>query len=522
MSEPPDSNANKGHLATTGPFVGLQPFVATASVVLMLAFVAFACIDVVAAENAFGAARDWIAQTLSGYYVAIATLMMFLSFWLMFSRYGRIRLGADDEEPEFSTFSWIAMLFSAGLGVGLLFWSIAEPIQHLAGNPFASMEEVAPNTADAARIALRITIFHWGLHGWAIYSLTGAVMAYFAYRKGLPLTIRSALYPIIGDRIYGLPGHAVDLLALLGTVFGTATSLGLGASQMSTGFGYLFDIEPSLGLQLLLIASISVAATLSAVSGLHRGVRLLSEWNVRISVLLLVFVLLAGPTMDLLALLVTAPLDYLKNMIQMGVWIDSDPAARWQSAWTLFYWGWWISWAPFVGMFVARISRGRTLREYLVGTMLIPTVLSVIWLCLFGGTALDIELASPESGLAQMVREDMTVALYRTFELLDVGFFTWPAAALATLLISTWFITSADSMTLVVCTILSLGNIHPPRRHRIFWGSTVGIVAGALLFAGGLQALQTASIVAALPFSIVMLIMVASFVRSLSQEPKPH
>jgi len=518
MEPRPELEEQGDRVARSGLFVGLQPFMAATSVALVFGFVAYTSLDVERAGIVFGAARDWIAQSLAGYYVAMATLVLVMTLGLMVSPYGRLRLGGEGEEPEFSNFTWIAMLFSAGLGIGLLFWSIAEPITHLAGNPFADMEGIASNTPEAANVALRISIFHWGLHGWAFYAFIGLVMAYFAYRKNLPLTIRSSLYPFIGDRIYGPAGHIVDLLALLGTVFGTATSLGLGASQMSTGLGKLFGIEPSVSQQIILIAIISAAATLSAVSGLRRGIRLLSEWNVRLSIVLLVFMLAAGPTVHLLKLLAFAPWDYLCNVIQMGVWVDLDPNASWQGAWTLFYWGWWISWGPFVGMFIARISRGRTIRGFLVGAVLVPTLLSLIWLCLFGGTALNIELLQSSTGLARTVSQDMTLALYRTLDLMDVGLWTWPAGALATALITTWFVTSADSMTLVVCTILSLGNPHPPRRHRIFWGTTVGVVAAALLLAGGLQALQTASIVAALPFSIVMLIMAAALFRSLAQE----
>ncbi len=514
----PEPVQHSDQVARSGVVKGLQPFTAVTSVVLVFGFVAYTSLDVDRAGIVFGAARDWIAQSLAGYYIAFATLILVMTLGLMVSPYGRLRLGGEHEAPEFSNFTWIAMLFSAGLGIGLLFWSIAEPLTHLAGNPFADMDGIAPHTAEAATVALRISIFHWGLHGWAMYSFAGLVMAYFAYRKNLPLTIRSALYPFIGERIYGPLGHTVDLLAILGTVFGTATSLGLGASQMSTGIGELSGIDPSASQQIVLIVVISAAATLSAVSGLHRGIRLLSEWNVRLSMVLLTFMLVAGPTVFLLERLAVAPWDYLVNMFQMGIWVDRDPSASWQGAWTLFYWGWWISWAPFVGMFIARISRGRTVRGFLVGAMLVPTLLSLIWLCLFGGTALNIELLESSAGLARTVSEDMTLALYRTLDLLDVGIWTWPIGALSTALITTWFITSADSMTLVVCTILSLGNPNPPRRHRIFWGTTVGAVAAVLLLAGGLQALQTASIVAALPFSVVMLVMAAALFRSLAQE----
>ena len=505
-------------VARSGPLKGVHPVMGITSVVLVSAFVAFTNLDVERAATLFGEVRDWIALHLAGYYVAFACGVLILCLGIIASPYGRIRLGSPDEKPEFSNFSWIAMLFSAAVGIGLLFWSIAEPIQHFEGNPFAATANAPPNGPEAARVAMRVVVFHWGLHGWAIYALVGLSMAYFTYCKGLPLTIRSSLYPFLGDRIFGLPGHVVDLLAILGTIFGTATSLGMGAIQMSTGFNYLFGLEPTTSLQILLIGLISIVAILSAVSGLNRGIRILSEWNIRVSAVLLAFFLIAGPTVYLVQLLFIVPWEYVINFIPMGIWVEPDPEPGWQSTWTLFYWGWYISWAPFVGMFFARISRGRTIRGFLVGAVIVPTLLCIFWLCLFGGTALNIQLTDSASGLAQTVSQDMAASLYRTLELMDVALFTWPVAGLATILIASWFITSADSMTLVVCTILSLGNPHPPNRHRIFWGTSLGLVASALLLAGGLQALQTASIVAALPFSIVLLLMATALVVSLVRD----
>jgi choline/glycine/proline betaine transport protein len=370
----------------------------------------------------------------------------------------------------------------------------------------------------AARVAMRVTIFHWGLHPWATYAFTGLAMAYFSYRKGLPLAVRSALHPLIGDRIYGWPGHAVDLLAIFAVVFGTATSLGLGAAQMSTGLGHLSGTALPSMTPVLIASGIGIIATLSAVSGLHRGIKILSEWNIRVSAVLLGFLILAGPTAYLFVLCATSLGDYLRHLVAMGFWLAPDSSGEWQSRWTIFYWAWWISWAPFVGMFVARISRGRTLRGFLFGVLVVPTVLSTLWLCIFGGTALDIELSGP-GGLIEAVGADLTSALYRTLELMEVGFWSWPAAALATGLIATWFITSADSMILVICTILSLGNPHPRRRYRVASGLGLAVLTALLILAGGLDSLQSASIAAALPFSIVMLIMGYGLVKSLLQEP---
>jgi choline/glycine/proline betaine transport protein len=505
-------------VASSGLFKGINPTMGRASLVLVLGFVVYTISDVERAGEVFGAVRDWIGGTLAWYYVAFVCVILFSTVWLSISRYGGIRLGADDERPEFSTFSWVAMMLGASIGIGLLFWSITEPIQHFQANPFADMAGIEARSPEAAQMAMRLVIFHWGIHGCAVYAFVGLTMAYFSYRKGLPLTIRSALYPLIGKRIYGPAGHAVDLLALFGTVFGIATSLGLGAAQMSTGIEYLFGFDASLLSQLLVVAVFSAVATMAAVSGVRRGIRIVSEWNIRISVVLLAFILVAGPTSFLLGLYIRSIGDYLWSAIPMGFWVDPDPEAQWQSAWTIFYWGWFISWGPFVGMFIARISRGRTIRSLLIGTLLVPTALAMLWHCLFGGTALFIELHGP-GGIVEAVGNDLTSALYRTLELMDVAPWTWLAAATATLLIGTWFITSSDAATLVICTILAAGNPHPPNSYRIFWGAGVGAVAAALLVAGGLQALQTASIVAALPLSVVMLIMGCGFAKSLAREP---
>ncbi len=339
-------------------------------------------------------------------------------------------------------------------------------------------------------------------------------MAYFAFRKGLPLTIRSALYPILGDKIYGPTGHAVDLLGVFATIFGVATSLGLGVSQMNAGLNYLFGMEISVINQVILIAVISVAATFSAVSGVAKGIRILSELNIKLTAILFLFFLFAGPTVFLLGFYVTSVGDYLWNMIPMGFWTDPNPESQWQGWWTVFYWGWYISWAPFVGMFIARISRGRTVREFLLGVILVPCLVSFLWLSLFGGTALHMELYG-DGGIVAAVNDNLTTALYVTLEALNIEWATWAMAALATLMILTWFVTSADSGTLVICTLLSMGSENPPHKFRVIWGLGVGAVAAVLLLAGGLKALQAASIAAALPFSIVMIMMIIGLLSSM-------
>ncbi|RVU32957.1 BCCT family transporter [Neptunomonas marina] len=486
---------------------------------MVVAFLVFTIINVDFAGGIYADIKNWIQTTLNWYYVSLVCGFFFLCTWLTFGRLGNLRLGADEEKPEFSFFSWFAMLFGAGMGIAMLFWSIAEPIYHFQGNPFITMAGVEAKSAEAAQVAMRISFFHWGFHGWAIYAVAGLAMAYFAFRKGLPLTIRSALYPLLGDRIYGPTGHAVDLLGVFATIFGVATSLGLGVAQMNAGLNYLFGLEISVINQVVLILVISVAATFSAVSGVAKGIRILSELNIKLTTVLFAFFLFAGPTVYLLGFYVTSVGDYLWNMIPMGFWTDPNPESQWQGWWTVFYWGWYISWAPFVGMFIARISRGRTVREFLLGVILVPCLVSFLWLSLFGGTALHMELYG-NGGIVDAVNNDLTTALYVTLEALNVEWATWAMAALATLMILTWFVTSADSGTLVICTLLSMGNENPPARFRIVWGVGVGAVAAVLLLAGGLKALQAASIAAALPFSIVMIMMIVGLLSSMISNPE--
>lgn len=509
MSERP-----KNHLERV--FAGVNPTMAIASITMVFAFVLFTVTNAELANGIYTGAKAWIEGSLGWYYVAVVSAVLFFTFWVGFSRFGNLRLGQDDERPEFSNFSWFAMLFSAAVGTGLLFWSIAEPLMHMQGNPYMDMAGVAAGSAEAAQIALRITMFHWGLHGWCIYIVVGLVLAYFTYRHNLPLTIRSALYPLLGERIHGPIGHAVDLLAIFSTLFGTATTLGLGVSQMNAGLSYMFGWEISTTNQLLLIAGTSLVATFSAVSGVRRGILWLSEWNIRLSSILFLFLLLAGPTVFLLGLYATSIGDYLAHFIPMGLWTDANPERQWQGWWTIFYWGWWLSWGPFVGMFIARISRGRTVRQVVVGGMLASTLGAFLWIVIMGGTGVYLQLNGVD--LASVANSDLTMVLYKTIEGLGVEWAILPMAGLATLMIVSWFVTSADSATLVVCTILSMGDHNPPQRYRIIWGLGLGALAGVLLLAGGLQGLQAATIVAALPFSVVLLLICYALVKALHQE----
>ncbi len=536
-------NSRENLVAKQGFFTGLHPGMSIAAKGMIAAFVIFTVMNVELAGGFYKSIRSWIENGLSFYYITLFSIGLFICFWLMFSRFGSIRLGDDDSRPEFSNFSWFAMLFSAGIGIGILFFGVAEPIFYFdntegwgyPNNPHADLRGHGDMDMQRAVDAMRVTFFHWGFHGWAFYVLVGLSLAYFGFRKKLPLTLRSALYPLIGERIYGPWGHAVDLLAVFGTVFGVATSLGLGVSQMAAGLNQLFGIDPGIGTKLVLIAVVSVIATASAVSGVGRGIRILSEWNIWLSVLLLGAFVVFGPFQWLMGFFVTTLGDYLWNFVPMGFWTATEgDEVAWQGGWTIFYWGWWMSWSPFVGVFIARISRGRTIREFMVGVMFVPTTIAFFWLCMFGGNAIWQEIhmgAGPGSvdgaGIIQTVRDwNLPSALYGTIDNLaatswmgGANTISWLMSFLATFLLFSWFITSSDSGTLVITTMLSMGDENPPIKFRIIWGLGEGVVAGALLLAGGLGALQTASIAAAFPISFVLIAMIWGLLKSLHEDP---
>ena len=521
-------------VATSGFWTGLHPGMALAAKGMVLAFVVFTILNVDGAGAVYTAVRRWIEATLSWYYVLVVCGMLFACVYLLCSRHGKVRLGNDSDRPEFSTFSWLAMLFSAGVGIGLLFFSIAEPMVYFdnseamgyPNNPHADHAGALALDERRAVHALSVTYFHWGFHGWAVYVLVGLCLAYFGFRKKLPFTLRSALYPVIGNRIYGPVGHAVDLLAVFGAVFGVATSLGLGVKQMSAGLNVLFGLDPGVVTQIVLIAVISIVATLSAVSGIGRGIRIISEWNIYLSVVLLGFFLFFGPFEWLMGLFATSVGEYLSSLIPMGFWTAAEEGgATWQGNWTIFYWGWWIAWAPFVGLFIARISRGRTIREFILGAMFVPTTVGIAWICIFGGNALHMELyangGAGSAGLIDLAVDwQLEAVLYETIgRMTDLSWLAWAMSALATFLLATWFITSSDSGTLVIATLLSMGDTHPPQRIRIVWGVSEGLVASVLLLAGGLQALKAASIAVALPVSFVLVLMAFGVTKSLLEDP---
>ena len=463
------------------------------------------------AAKTFAAAETWLVTNMGWFYMVVVALFFVFIVYLAFSRYGNLKLGPDDSNPDYSYLSWIAMLFSAGVGIGLMFFGVAEPITHFISPPIGE-----GGTVEAAQNAMLITYFHWGLQAWAVYIVVGLALAYFAFRKGLPLTIRSTLYPLIGNRINGWIGHSVDIFAVLGTMFGVATSLGIGVMQVNAGLNYLFDINISASVQVVLISGITLLATISVVAGLDAGIRRLSELNLSLALVMLLFVLLAGPTALLLNGFLQNLGNYFSNVVSMTFNAYAyQPVVEWMSAWTLFYWAWWISWSPFVGMFIARISRGRTIREFIIGVLLVPAGITFLWLSVFGNSALFIELGEGAGSISQATLESMPTALFIMLEQLPM---TKIISVIAILLIVTFFVTSSDSGSLVIDIITSGGNKEPPVWQRVFWAVSEGVVASILLAAGGLSALQTAAICSALPFAFVMLFICFGLLKGLQME----
>lgn len=501
--------------AKKGLFKGMNPVMSMVSILLVIVTLVMGSLFTEATAVGISTLRTWLNPFLEWYYVLLVAFLLFFMIWLGTGRYKNVRLGGDDEQPEFTFFSWISMLFAAGTGVGILFWSVAQPIMQFQDNPF-----VMPGTtdADAAVIAMRLSFFHWGINGWAIFSFVALTMAYFAYRHNLPLTVRSALYPILGERVHGPIGNLVDLLAVFGTIFGIATTLGLGVQQMNAGLSQVFGLASSIQLQLLIIALIMVIAVASVVSGVSKGIRWLSEMNFWLSIAAVLFMLTLGPTQYLIGLTIEATGDYIQSLLRMTFHTNVTHGDSWQADWTVFFWGWWLAWSPFVGMFIARISRGRTFREFVMGVLLVPTGITIIWIGLFGGTALYQELFGA-GGNIEAVNNDLSTALFVTIEGMNLGArVTALVSTLLIVLIGTYLITSANAGTLVISTILAGGDANPPRVHRIIWGVSLALLTGVLLMAGGLVTLQSAVITAAIPFSLVVIAMIFGLMRALHSE----
>jgi choline/glycine/proline betaine transport protein len=483
------------------------------AVAIIVAFVALGVLFTETLQTLFGNVQEFIAGTMGWFYILTVTGLLVFVIWLAASPHGRKRLGPDDSRPNYSYLSWFAMLFSAGMGIGLLFFSVAEPISHF-GIETPPYSEGEAGTATAAAESMNVTFFHWGLHAWAIYIVVGLALGYFAYRRNLPLTLRSAFYPILGDRIRRWPGDAIDTLAIVGTLFGVATSLGLGAIQISAGLSTIADVEAGIGVQLLIIAIITAIATGSVVAGLDKGIRRLSVLNICLGALLTMFVLFAGPTAFLFDAFITNIGTYLQNLPSLSLETATYSEGDWQADWTLFYWGWWISWSPFVGMFIARISRGRTVREFIVVVLLVPTTVTFVVLTVFGQTAIHSELFGP-GGITDVAAENLDFALFEMLGQLPIATVT---SVLAIVVIATFFITSSDSGSLVDDIHASGGSLNPKVATRVFWALSEGFVAAVLLSAGGetgLEALQQASLATGLPLALLLIAICYTLTKAL-------
>lgn len=494
--------------SSTGRRAQLEPAVFLPSAALVLALLGFSVVAPRVAQRFFLGLQDWIVGHFGWLFVFATAMFLLFAVWCALGRRGRIRLGPDDAPPDFPLGSWFAMLFSAGMGIGIMFYGVAEPMLHYAAPP-----EGTPLSPGAGQRAMTITFFHWGLHAWGVYAVMGLAVAYFGHRRGLPLAIRSTLHPLFGDRIHGPLGHAVDVFAVFGTLFGLATSLGLGAMQINSGLARLFGAPESVAVQVALIGVITAGATTSVVLGLDRGIRRLSELNVLLATGLLLFVLITGPTLAILNGLPTLLVDYLTALVPLGSGLAQPGDLAWQKSWTLFYWAWWIAWSPFVGTFIARISRGRTVREFVLGVLLVPTLVSCVWFTVFGWSAIQLDLQTP--GIAAAVEADLSTGVYA---LLDRLPWAGLSSLVAAFVVTVFFVTSSDSGSFVVDMLTSGGHPSPPVWQRVFWAVSEGLVAAVLLVGGGLAALQSAAINTGLPFCVVLLLVCAGLGRALLQE----
>ncbi|MCM2504363.1 BCCT family transporter [Aureimonas altamirensis] len=462
------------------------------------------------ADRIFTTAQSWVLDTFGWFYLLSVGIFLFFALYLAVSRFGDLKLGNDDADPDYPYLTWLAMLFAAGMGIGLMFYAVAEPILHYSVPP-----EAQPSTIEAARQAMAITYFHWGVHAWAIYAVVGLSLAYFSFRYNLPLTIRSGFYPLLQERINGPLGHAVDIFAICGTLFGIATSLGLGVLQINAGLNYLLDVPQTPTIQVILIAVVTALATLSVVSGLDVGIRRLSEGNLIVAVILMLFVLVMGPTEFIFRAFVQNIGTYLDTILQRTFTLYAYEPRDWVSNWTLFYWAWWISWSPFVGMFIARISRGRTVREFIVGVLFVPSAFTFFWMAVFGNTAISLDMGVANGAISAAVGADISVALFQFFEYLPLTVLT---STLGVILVAVFFVTSSDSGSMVVDTIASGGTNETPLWQRIYWCGLEGLVAALLLLAGGLTALQTMTLISALPFAVILLLLAFGLIKGMKAD----
>ncbi|GGB59091.1 BCCT family transporter [Virgibacillus dakarensis] len=459
--------------------------------------------------------QTFLVDKFGWFYLLSMTGFVVFALYLIFSKYGNIKLGRPGDKPEYSYITWFAMLFSAGMGIGLVFWGAAEPISHFHEPPYGE-----PGTAETAKTAMQYSLFHWGLHPWAVYATLALALAYFKFRKQAPGVISAVLQPIFGDRVKGPLGTVIDIIVVFATVFGVATSLGFGAIQISGGLSFVFGFDQTIILQFVIIILVTILYLISAMTGLNKGIKYLSNANIILAIALMLFMLFAGPTKFIMNLFTNSFGAYIQNLPEMSFRMTPfNPENGWAKQWTFFYWAWWIAWAPFVGTFIARVSRGRTIREFVSGVLLVPTIFGALWFSVLGGSALNFEFFKGVN-ISHFINDiGEEVALFAVLDHFPLGTFI---SAIAILLICTFFITSADSATFVLGMQTTGGSLYPPNVVKLVWGLIQSGAAAILLWQGGLQALQTASIIVAFPFAIIMILVVFSLIKSFKEEARQY
>lgn len=491
----------------------------------VVAFVLLTLMFQAQAEPLFSSLRGWLTSNLDWFFIGAGNVFVLVCVGLALSPLGKVRLGGTQATPDYTYLSWFSMLFAAGMGIGLMFFGVSEPLSHFGSamggttledgvrTDWAPLGAAAGDAGAAQRLAMAATIFHWGLHPWAIYAILALGLALFSFNKGLPLTIRSVFYPLLGERIWGWPGHVVDILAVLATMFGLATSLGLGASQAAAGLNYLFDLPLGNTTQIVLVIGITAIALTSVLAGLDAGVKRLSEINMVLAIVLLGFVIVVGPTLAIATGFISNLGAYIEYLPALANPVGRDDV-NFSQGWTAFYWAWWISWSPFVGMFIARVSRGRTVREFLVSVLIVPSLACVLWMTVFGGTAIS-QLVN--DGYQAVAEAALPLQIFQMLDVLPLAQIT---SFLAIVLVVVFFVTSSDSGSLVIDVIAAGGKVDAPTPQRVFWCVFEGLVAIALILGGGLVALQAMAVSTGFPFTIVLLVATVSVVKGLLSEPR--
>lgn len=484
------------------------------SVAISAAFILWGALFTQNLSRTASVALDYITSSFGWLYILATFGFLIFSLVLALCRFGQIKLGHDDDEPEFHIVSWLAMMFSAGMGIGLMFFGVYEPMSHFSNPPFGL---AAPGTPKAAELAMQYSYFHWGLHAWGIFAVVGLALAYSTFRKGRRGLISPMFYPLLGERVNGPIGQAIDILAVFATLFGSATSLGLGTLQINAGLHTVFGLPSGIPVQLAVIALMTALFTLSAVSGVHRGIQWLSNTNMVLAVILFGFLLIVGPTIFLVNFFTDSLGYYFGRFMRMSFRANPFADGAWLQSWTLFYWAWWVSWAPFVGIFIARISRGRTIREFVFGVLLVPSLVSFLWFAIFGGAAIDLQLTG-QADIVAAAQQSQSAALFETLYAFPLASVT---SLLAIVLVSLFFISGADASAVVLGMLSSDGALKPRKAVLILWGSFTGLAAAVLLMAGGLKALQQAAIIVSLPFMLVMIGLCWALFKELRGEPQP-